>query len=52
MPRSPCSALTDADAAAIVAFLRSLPPVRSATPPLVAEGQPAPVPYLGVVRPH
>ena len=45
-------ALTDADAAALAAYLKSLPAVRhQAPPPTGADGKP-PAPYLGVMMPQ
>lgn len=51
MPFPSYAALTDADAAALVAYLRSLKPIRHAAPPLTPAGQPAKAPYLSVVVP-
>jgi len=51
MPWPSYSALTDADAAALAAYLKSLPPIRNAVPRPVADGQPAPAPYLDVRTP-
>jgi mono/diheme cytochrome c family protein len=51
MPWPRYSALTDADAAALVAYLRSLPPVRERAPARTLEGQRPPAPYLDVVVP-
>jgi mono/diheme cytochrome c family protein len=51
MPWPSYSALTDADAAALVAYLRALPPVRQRAPANAAEGQRPPAPYLDVVVP-
>ncbi|HSE96422.1 MAG TPA: hypothetical protein VLD61_11045 [Methylomirabilota bacterium] len=46
------SALTDADAAALVAYLRTLPPARARAPANTSEGQRPPAPYLDVVVPR
>lgn len=51
MPYPSYSALTDEDAAALVAYLKSIKPIRHAAPPLTSAGQPAPAPYLSVVVP-
>ena len=50
MPWPSYASLTDEDARAVVAFLRTLPPNEYRPPRPVAVGQPAPSPYL-VVRP-
>jgi mono/diheme cytochrome c family protein len=52
MPWPSYSALTDADAAALVAYLRTLPPVRARAPANSPEGQRPPAPYLEVVVPR
>jgi mono/diheme cytochrome c family protein len=52
MPWPSYSALNDADAAALAAFIKSLPPVRFQVPDPVGAGQPAPLPYLSVVVPE
>ena len=52
MPWPSYSALTDADAAALVAYLRTLPPSRTPAPRNTAEGQRAPAPYLDVAMPR
>ena len=49
MPWRSYAALTDEDAAAVAAYLKSLPPVRHAVAPPAGPGQAAPAPYLGVV---
>ncbi len=46
MPWGAYSALTDEDAAALVAYLRSLPPVAHAVPGPVGPGETAKAPYL------
>ena len=51
MPYPSYAALTDEDAAALVAYLRSIPPIRHAAPPRTEAGKPAPAPYLSVVMP-
>ncbi len=51
MPWHAYAALTDADARALARYLRSLPPVRNATPPMVGAGQTPTAPYLSVVIP-
>ena len=45
------AALTDADARALAAYFKSLPPVRNATPPIAGPGGTPPAPYLAVVAP-
>lgn len=52
MPWRSYAALTDADAQAVAAYLKSLPPVRSAAPPPVGPGEKVPAPYLTVVMPE
>jgi mono/diheme cytochrome c family protein len=52
MPWPSYSALTDADAAALVAYLRTLPPARARAPANTPEGQRPPAPYLDVVAPR
>ena len=52
MPWPSYSALTDADAAALVAYLRTLPPSRTPAPRNSAEGQRPPAPYLELVVPR
>jgi hypothetical protein len=49
MPWPSYAQLTDEDTAAIVAFLRSLPPVRFAMPRNAAPGERPPAPFLKVV---
>jgi mono/diheme cytochrome c family protein len=51
MPYPSYATLTDADAAALVAYLRSLKPIRHAAPKLIKPGEPATAPYLSVVVP-
>ena len=51
MPWPSYSALSDADAAALAAYLKSLRPIPNAVPRPVADGQRAPAPYLDVVTP-
>jgi mono/diheme cytochrome c family protein len=51
MPWHNYAVLTDEDAQALVRYLRSLPPVRNAAPPMTGEGQRPPAPYLTVVAP-
>jgi mono/diheme cytochrome c family protein len=51
MPWHNYAALTDEDAAALAAYLRSLPPVRNAVPPLTGAAETPPAPYLTVVTP-
>jgi mono/diheme cytochrome c family protein len=51
MPWPSYSALTEADAEAIVAYLRSLEPVRHAVPASTADGQRGGRAYVGVVAP-
>ena len=52
MPWPSYRVLTEADARAIVAHLRSLPPVRFASPRNTDPGEPAAAPYLTVVAPR
>jgi mono/diheme cytochrome c family protein len=51
MPWPAYAALTDADARAIVAYLKSVPAIRHQVPPDAKEGEKAPAPYLGVIMP-
>ena len=51
MPWPSYAVLTDEDARALVAYLRTLAPVRLATPRRVAPGQRPAAPYLTVVPP-
>lgn len=52
MPWPSYSTLTEDDVQAIVAFLRTLPPVSHAIPRPVPPGTKAPSPYLTVVEPN
>ena len=51
MPYMSYAALTDADAAALVAYLKSIKPIRHQAPALAKAGEPAQAPYLTVVVP-
>ena len=51
MPWPSYNALTDADAQALVAYLRSLPPVQLQAPPPAKPGEKPRGPYLTVVQP-
>ena len=51
MPYPSYSALTDADAAALVAYLKSIKPIKHAAPAHTKQGDAAPAPYLSVVVP-
>lgn len=51
MPWHAYAALTDADAAALAAYLKSLPAVRNAAPPLTGPSETPPAPYFTVVVP-
>jgi len=51
MPYHAYSALTDDDARALAAFLKSLPPVAHKAPDLTGPGEPAPAPYLSLKMP-
>jgi mono/diheme cytochrome c family protein len=51
MPWRSYAALTDDDVQAIAAYLKSLPPVDHAVPPLTGPSEKAPAPYLTVVMP-
>ncbi len=51
MPWHAYAALTDADAAALAGYLKSIPPVRNATPALTGPSETPPAPYLTVVVP-
>jgi mono/diheme cytochrome c family protein len=51
MPWNNYATLTDADARALARYLRSLPPVRNATPAMVGGDQTPAAPYLTVVVP-
>ena len=52
MPWRSYAALTDEDALAVAAYLKSLPPVRHAVPPPTGPDAKAPAPYLGVIMPE
>lgn len=52
MPWRSYAALTDADARALVRYLKSLPPVRHPIPPLAGAGARPPSAYLTVVTPE
>jgi mono/diheme cytochrome c family protein len=51
MPYPSYSALTDADAAALAAYLKSIKPIKHAAPANTKPGDAAPAPYLSVVVP-
>jgi mono/diheme cytochrome c family protein len=51
MPYHSYSALTDADASALVSFIQQLSPMKNAVPGPVAEQAKAPLPYLAVTGP-
>ena len=51
MPWRSYAALTDQDVQAIAAYLKSLPAVAHAVPPLTGPSEKAPAPYLTVVMP-
>jgi mono/diheme cytochrome c family protein len=51
MPWRSYAALTDDDALALAAYLKSLPPVQRKVPPPTGPDERAPAPYLGVVMP-
>ena len=51
MPWHNYAVLTDEDATALVGYLRSLPPVRNAVPPITGAAETPPAPYLTVVTP-
>jgi mono/diheme cytochrome c family protein len=51
MPWRSYAALTDDDVQAIAAYLKSLPPVEHAVPPLTGPSEKAPAPYFTVVMP-
>ena len=50
MPWRSYAVLTDEDALALPAYLKSLPPVRHAVPPPTGADEKAPAPYLGVLQ--
>ncbi|MBS7539696.1 c-type cytochrome [Ancylobacter lacus] len=51
MPWRSYAALTDADARALAAYLKSLPPVANQVPPVTGANARPPAPYLTVVAP-
>ena len=51
MPWRSYAAIGKADAAAIAVYLKSLPAIQNAVPPITAVGAKAPAPYLDVVMP-
>jgi mono/diheme cytochrome c family protein len=51
MPWPSYAALTDEDAAELARYLKSLPPVRNAVPPMTPASKPAPAPYLTLAVP-
>jgi len=50
MPWRSYAVLTDEDALALAAYLKSLPPVRHAVPPPTGPDEKPPAPYLGVLQ--
>jgi mono/diheme cytochrome c family protein len=52
MPWPSYAALSDSDAKAVAAYLKSLPPISHAAPPLTGAGEKAPAPYLTVKMPE
>jgi mono/diheme cytochrome c family protein len=52
MPWASYAALTDGDAQALAAYLKSLPPISHAAPPLTGPEEKAPAPYLTVKMPE
>ncbi|WP_137387766.1 c-type cytochrome [Rhodoligotrophos defluvii] len=52
MPYPHYGKLTDKDAFALAAYLKSLEPVRNAVPPIVGPGEKPTAPYLTVVMPQ
>lgn len=52
MPWRSYAAITDEDAQALARYLKSLSPVANAVPGPVADGAPAPAPYLAMVMPQ
>ena len=52
MPWRSFAGLTDSDAHAIAAYLKSLPPVANAAPAPVGPTEKAPAPYMTVVMPN
>lgn len=51
MPWHAYAALTDGDARALARYLKALPPVRHAAPPLTGPQERPPAPYLTIVSP-
>ncbi len=51
MPWRSYAALSDDDAKALAAYLKSLPAVSHQVPPLTGASEKAPAPYLGVIMP-
>ena len=51
MPWHSYAVLTDKDAAALAAYLKTLPPVKFAVPSFVGWGETPPAPYLSVTAP-
>lgn len=52
MPYHSYSKLTDADAQALVAYLKSMKPVRNQAPAITGPGQKPPAPFLRIVVPE
>jgi mono/diheme cytochrome c family protein len=52
MPWRSYASLSDADVEAVVAYLKSLPAVSHAVPPLTGDSEKPPAPYLTVVMPQ
>ena len=52
MPWMSYAALSDADAQALAAYLKSLPPVKNPAPPMTAHAAGAPAPYLTLKIPQ
>jgi mono/diheme cytochrome c family protein len=52
MPWHNYAALTDEDAQALARYLKGLPPIRHAVPPLAGANETPPAPYLTVVAPN
>ena len=52
MPWPSYSALTDADAAALIAYLRTIPAIRTRAPANAPDGQRPPAPYVDVIVPR
>jgi mono/diheme cytochrome c family protein len=51
MPWHSYAALSDSDAQALARYLKSLPPIRHAVPPLTGASATPPAPYLAVITP-